>query len=185
IEAAAKRGDGTRFALPRPLAGKPGADFSLSGLKTALRLAAEAVAPLSEEDVDDLAASFQAAVVDIVRDRAAHAIAMFAEGAGLFARPRANERGSRGPVLVIAGGGAWGTALALTAARAGRRTTLWARNIATVNSIRQRHDNPKYLPGIVLDAPVAATAHIGEAVDADLLILAVPAQAVRAVLGVI
>ncbi len=38
----------------------------------------------------------------------------------------------------VLGGGAWGTALALTAARAGRRTTLWARNIATVNSIRQR-----------------------------------------------
>src|SRR5579871_3891151 len=53
IEAAAQRGDGRRFALPRPLIGKPGADFSLSGLKTALRLAAEAVAPVSEKDVAD------------------------------------------------------------------------------------------------------------------------------------
>jgi len=93
IEAAARRGDGARFALPRPLAGKPGADFSLSGLKTALRLAAEAIAPLSEEDVDDLAASFQAAVVDIVRDRAAHAMLMFEASSPLSAG-----------VLVIAGG---------------------------------------------------------------------------------
>jgi len=85
----------------------------------------------------------------------------------------------------VLGGGAWGTALALTAARAGRRTTLWARNIATVNSIRQRRDNPKYLPGIVFDAPVAATVQLAEAVGGDLIIVAVPAQSVRAVLGVI
>ena len=97
IEAAAERGDGRRFALPRPLIGKPGADFSLSGLKTALRLAAEKVAPLSDRDVDDLAASFQAAVVDVVRDRAAHAMATFALAHG------STSSGSSG-VLVIAGG---------------------------------------------------------------------------------
>jgi N6-L-threonylcarbamoyladenine synthase len=78
IEAAAKAGDGSRFPLPRPLLGKPGADFSLSGLKTALRLAAEAIAPVSPTDVADLAASFQAAVVDVVRDRARHAMRSFA-----------------------------------------------------------------------------------------------------------
>jgi N6-L-threonylcarbamoyladenine synthase len=91
IEAAAKHGDGSRFRLPRPLIGKPGADFSLSGLKTALRLAAEAVAPVSDKDIADLAASFQAAVVDIVRDRAGHAMRSFA-GA------------NSGGILVIAGG---------------------------------------------------------------------------------
>jgi N6-L-threonylcarbamoyladenine synthase len=95
IEAAARRGSGTRFALPRPLAGRPGADFSLSGLKTALRLAAEAVAPLSAGDVNDLAASFQAAVVDVVRDRAAHAMKMFGAGDS----PTKGEG-----VLVVAGG---------------------------------------------------------------------------------
>jgi N6-L-threonylcarbamoyladenine synthase len=78
IEAAARRGNAGRFPLPRPLLGRPGADFSLSGLKTALRLAAEAVAPLSERDVADLAASFQAAVVEVVCDRVRHAIDMFA-----------------------------------------------------------------------------------------------------------
>jgi glycerol-3-phosphate dehydrogenase (NAD(P)+) len=88
--------------------------------------------------------------------------------------------------VAVLGGGAWGTALALTAARAGRRTTLWARSIATVNAIRQRRENPKYLAGIVLDAPIAATAQIAEAVvAADLLIVAVPAQSVRALLGVV
>ena len=77
VEAAAKRGDPKRFALPRPLIDRPGADFSFSGLKTALRLAAEAIAPLSDEDVANLCASFQAAVTDVVANRAAHAIARF------------------------------------------------------------------------------------------------------------
>jgi N6-L-threonylcarbamoyladenine synthase len=77
VEAAAARGDPQRFALPRPMVGRPGGDFSLSGLKTALRLAAEAAAPLSDADVADFCASFQAAVVDIVADRADHALAAF------------------------------------------------------------------------------------------------------------
>ena len=77
VEAAAKRGNAARFALPRPLIDRPGADFSFSGLKTALRLAAEAIAPLSDDDVADLCASFQAAVTDVVANRAAHAIRRF------------------------------------------------------------------------------------------------------------
>lgn len=78
IEKAAARGDGRRFALPRPLLDRPEPDFSLSGLKTALRLAAEKIAPLSDRDVDDLAASFQAAVTDVVADRSAKAMRLFA-----------------------------------------------------------------------------------------------------------
>jgi len=85
----------------------------------------------------------------------------------------------------VLGGGAWGTALALTAARAGRKTILWARNIATVNAIRQRRENPKYLPGIAFDAPVTATLQLAEAVAVDLLVVAVPAQSLRPLLGVI
>ena len=81
----------------------------------------------------------------------------------------------------VLGGGAWGTALALTAARAGRKVTLWARNIAVANSIRQRHENPKHLPGIQLDPPFGATAHLAEAVGADALLLAVPSQTLRSV----
>jgi N6-L-threonylcarbamoyladenine synthase len=94
IEKAAARGDAKRFALPRPLLDRPEPDFSLSGLKTALRLAAERIAPLSERDVDDLAASFQAAVTDVVADRAARAMRLFA-GQHLGVAER---------TLVIAGG---------------------------------------------------------------------------------
>src|SRR6185436_9889766 len=72
VEAAAKSGDAARFTLPRPLIDRPGADFSFSGLKTALRLAAEHIAPLSAQDVADLCAAFQAAVTDVVGNRADH-----------------------------------------------------------------------------------------------------------------
>lgn len=68
VEALAESGNGRRFALPRPMIGRTGADFSFSGLKTAVRQLA------MEHDFDsaakaDLAASFQAAVVDVLKDR--------------------------------------------------------------------------------------------------------------------
>ena len=66
VEKEAMRGNPARFALPRPMQGRKDADFSLSGLKTALRLEAERIAPLSDQDVADLCASFQQAVVDVV-----------------------------------------------------------------------------------------------------------------------
>jgi N6-L-threonylcarbamoyladenine synthase len=69
VEKEAAKGNPQRFALPRPMAGKPNADFSLSGLKTALRLEAEKIAPINDEDVRDLCASFQQAIVDVVADR--------------------------------------------------------------------------------------------------------------------
>jgi N6-L-threonylcarbamoyladenine synthase len=69
VEKEATRGDPKRFALPRPMQHRKEADFSLSGLKTALRLEAEKIAPLSDQDVADLCASFQQAVVDLVHDR--------------------------------------------------------------------------------------------------------------------
>jgi N6-L-threonylcarbamoyladenine synthase len=69
VEKEAASGNPTRFVLPRPMAGRPHADFSLSGLKTALRLEAEKIAPLRDEDVRDLCASFQQAIVDVVADR--------------------------------------------------------------------------------------------------------------------
>ena len=69
VEREAANGDANRFALPRPMHGRKDADFSLSGLKTALRLEAEKIAPLSDQDVADLCASFQQAVVDVVLDR--------------------------------------------------------------------------------------------------------------------
>src|SRR6185295_8020095 len=66
IEALAKQGNAKRFSLPRPMLGRDGADFSFSGLKTAMSLIVKKVAPLSERDRRDLAASFQAAVVDVL-----------------------------------------------------------------------------------------------------------------------
>jgi N6-L-threonylcarbamoyladenine synthase len=77
VEREALRGDATRFALPRPMHGRKNADFSLSGLKTALRLEAEKIAPLSDEDVADLCASFQQAVVDVVFDRLRAGLVIF------------------------------------------------------------------------------------------------------------
>ena len=69
VEKEAVRGNATRFTLPRPMQGRPEPQFSLSGLKTALRLEAEAIAPLTDQDVVDLCASFQQAVVEVVHDR--------------------------------------------------------------------------------------------------------------------
>jgi N6-L-threonylcarbamoyladenine synthase len=92
VEKEAQNGNPTRFVLPRPMHGRPHADFSLSGLKTALRLEAEKVAPLSDEDVRDLCASFQQAVVDLVADRLRAGLKIFNEN---FQKPTA---------LVAAGG---------------------------------------------------------------------------------
>jgi N6-L-threonylcarbamoyladenine synthase len=82
------------------LLGRPDADFSLSGLKTAVRLAAESVAPLRPRDVADLCASFQAAVVDVVEDRIRVGLKLFRWRIG--AAPRA---------VVVAGGVAANAAL--------------------------------------------------------------------------
>ena len=64
------------------MAGKPNADFSLSGLKTALRLEAEKIAPINDQDVRDLCASFQQAVVDVIADRLRNGLRMFREQYG-------------------------------------------------------------------------------------------------------
>jgi N6-L-threonylcarbamoyladenine synthase len=77
VEKEAARGDAARFALPRPMLGRPEPDFSLSGLKTALRLEAETIAPLSDQDVADLCASFQQAVIEVIHDRLRAGLKMF------------------------------------------------------------------------------------------------------------
>ncbi len=82
VEKEAANGDPERFSLPRPMSGRRDADFSLSGLKTALRLEAEKIAPLSNQDVADLCASFQQAVVDVVTDRLRLGLRMFIDRIG-------------------------------------------------------------------------------------------------------
>ena len=80
----------------------------------------------------------------------------------------------------IIGGGAWGTALAIVAARAGRSVTLYARDPATVAAINQSHQNTTRLPGIALDLAIVATSEVAVAAATDIVLLAVPAQMVRA-----
>src|SRR3974390_1714047 len=82
VEKEAQRGDAGRFVLPRPMLGRDEPNFSLSGLKTALRLEAEKVAPLSEQDVCDLCAAFQQAVVEITLDRLRVGLRLFRETFG-------------------------------------------------------------------------------------------------------
>ncbi|MDV7340858.1 tRNA (adenosine(37)-N6)-threonylcarbamoyltransferase complex transferase subunit TsaD [Terasakiella sp. A23] len=78
-KAALKATDPTRFKLPSPMKGKPGCDFSFSGLKTAVRQAAEALppGPFKEEDLNDLCAAFQTAAGDSLVNRCKNAIKMF------------------------------------------------------------------------------------------------------------
>ncbi len=82
VQAAAEKGDPDRFPLPRPLKGRPGYDFSFSGLKTSVRQTVEKLppGPLSERDAHDLAASFQAALVDATLDRVRRATEAFRDG---------------------------------------------------------------------------------------------------------
>jgi len=76
----------------------------------------------------------------------------------------------------VIGGGAWGSALALAAARAGRRVTLWAREADVVTAINQQQENPLFLPGIRFEPAIRATTELAEAAAAELLLLVVPAQ---------
>lgn len=92
VEQAAAGGDPNRFVFPRPMLGRPDANFSLSGLKTAVRNEAERSAPLEPQDINDLCAGFQAAVLDSTADRLSVGLSLFREQ---FGPPRA---------LVAAGG---------------------------------------------------------------------------------
>jgi glycerol-3-phosphate dehydrogenase (NAD(P)+) len=82
--------------------------------------------------------------------------------------------------VAVVGGGAWGTALALAAARAGRDVVLVVRDPAVAKAVNERHENPARLPGLTLDPPIRATTDLSEVADADIVILAVPAQSTRA-----
>jgi N6-L-threonylcarbamoyladenine synthase len=79
LERAARTGDPERFALPRPMVGQPGCNFSFSGLKTALRQTIERLGPqaLAPPLLDDLCASFQAAVAETLVDRTRRAALLF------------------------------------------------------------------------------------------------------------
>ena len=79
VERAAVAGNASRFALPRPMLGRSEPHFSFAGLKTAVRQQAQALVPLSTQDVADLCAGFEAAVTDVVVDRTRCALKMVRE----------------------------------------------------------------------------------------------------------
>src|SRR5689334_14528467 len=114
VELAAAGGDAKRFALPRPMLGRADANFSLSGLKTAVRNEVSRLEPMEPQDVRDLCASFQAAVLESTADRLSVGLKLFHER---FGPPRA---------LVAAGGVAANQAIraALQDVAANAETTL-------------------------------------------------------------
>lgn len=80
----------------------------------------------------------------------------------------------------VVGAGAWGTALAMAAVRAGREAILWAREPEVVESVNTRQVNEAFLPGVPLDPSLRATGTLADLADADALLLVTPAQHLRA-----
>jgi N6-L-threonylcarbamoyladenine synthase len=96
VEQAAMQGDAARFRFPRPLLDRDGCDLSFSGLKTAVLRARDTLVAqkggLTHQDIADLCAGFQAAVGDVLAEKAARAIAIYLQDA-----PKV-------PVMAVAGG---------------------------------------------------------------------------------
>ncbi len=112
VERAAKSGDARRFELPRPMKGRAGCDFSFSGLKTAVRHAVAALSdPISAKDRDDMAASFQAAVAEVLEDRSTRAMERFA----------GEHPDAKSPAFVVAGGVAANQSLRARLAKAAEK----------------------------------------------------------------
>lgn len=84
--------------------------------------------------------------------------------------------------IAVIGAGSWGTALALVAAGAGRRVTLWARNPQIAAAMAASRENSAYLPGIHLSDNIEPTADLAKAAEAEAVLVVVPAQQLRAVL---
>jgi len=82
--------------------------------------------------------------------------------------------------IAVLGGGAWGTALALTCARAGRSVTLWEFDAGNADHLGSKRES-KFLPGVKLDDNIKVTRALAEASRADAILLVVPAQAMRSV----
>ena len=97
VERTAMNGDATRFEFPRALIGRKGCDFSFSGLKTSLRVKLDTLreaGPVSDQDVADLCAGFQAACVEALTRVTGRAMEIF----------RTANPGVTNPVLAVAGG---------------------------------------------------------------------------------
>ena len=82
--------------------------------------------------------------------------------------------------IAVLGGGAWGTALALTCARAGRDVTLWEYEPGNAASLEKKRES-RFLPGVLIDNEIKVTRDLGDTANSDAILLVVPAQAVRSV----
>jgi glycerol-3-phosphate dehydrogenase (NAD(P)+) len=82
--------------------------------------------------------------------------------------------------IAVIGGGAWGSALALTCVRAGRRVTLWEPDAGNAAQLKTTRES-RFLPGVRIDDAIVLAGNAAEAAQAAAILLAVPAQAVRAV----
>jgi glycerol-3-phosphate dehydrogenase (NAD(P)+) len=80
----------------------------------------------------------------------------------------------------VVGAGAWGTALASVLATNGHECVLWAREPDVVEAVNAGHVNPRFLPGVMLPAPVRATEDLGDAVrEADIVVFVTPSHVLR------
>lgn len=87
-------------------------------------------------------------------------------------------------VTAVLSDGGWGTALALTLLRNGHNVSLWGPFPENIVAMRQARENLRFLPGVALPAGLRLTHELGEAVaGAELVVLAAPAQYMRALLG--
>jgi glycerol-3-phosphate dehydrogenase (NAD(P)+) len=86
--------------------------------------------------------------------------------------------------IAIIGGGAWGTALALTCTRAGRKVTLWEHDAANAAHLTQKRES-QFLPGVRLDDDVVIAGDLADIAQAPIILLVVPAQAVRRAAGML
>ncbi len=101
---------------------------------------------------------------------------------------RVNESGDNSipyEQVSVIGAGAWGTALALVAARAGRTVTLWSRETDVAAGIEETRENTRFLPGVALPSTIRATSNLSAPLAAGAVLLSVPAQHVRAILAVL
>tara|TARA_B100000676_G_scaffold274548_1_gene294090 strand:+ start:3392 stop:4381 length:990 start_codon:yes stop_codon:yes gene_type:complete len=85
--------------------------------------------------------------------------------------------------IAIIGAGAWGTALAVAARRAGRDVLIWALEPEVAHGITYDNENRPYLPRVKLDPAIRATNNLGDVAVADIVLLAAPAQHFRRTVG--
>jgi glycerol-3-phosphate dehydrogenase (NAD(P)+) len=83
----------------------------------------------------------------------------------------------------VIGGGAWGTALAQTAASEGEPVLIWAREGEVVRAINDHCENPLFLPNVPLSRKIRATSQLDDLADCDAILVVAPAQHMREILG--